>query len=217
MIKHKHIKRCARCGTEYATIVRRQQYCTQHCATRSPRPHGRKPDAERFWPKVEKNGPIPAHRPDLGPCWLWMASTTKGYGLFSMGGKLNRASTGAHIWSYTQLVGPVPEGLHLDHLCRVTRCVNPAHLEPVTCRENLMRGVGFTAGYAKQTHCVNGHPFDEKNTRVHPTKGWRECRKCDTEYNKRRRPAINQRRRELLARKKAQAALRQSPDPPVRP
>lgn len=92
--------------------------------------------AERFWDRTDLNGPVPEYRPDLGPCWLWSGALHNGYGGFFADGQRWRV----HRWSYEFLVGPIPEGLHLDHLCRVRHCVNPAHLEPVTNQENIRRG-----------------------------------------------------------------------------
>ncbi len=77
---------------------------------------------------------------------------------------------------YEQLVGPIPPGLHLDHLCRNTSCVNPDHLEPVTVAENVLRGVGITAQNAQRTHCRRGHKFTAQNTYRHG--GKRHCRIC---------------------------------------
>jgi hypothetical protein len=92
---------------------------------------------QRFWPKVDKNGPVPEWDPDLGPCWLWTASTNVGgYGQFSLD---NRPMT-SHRFSYSSIVGEIPEGYFLDHLCRVRLCCNPTHLEPVTPQENTLRG-----------------------------------------------------------------------------
>lgn len=113
--------------------------------------------------------------PNTG-CWLWMMSTRPdGYGEFYTGVvKLTRL---AHRVAYMMFVGPVPEGLDLDHLCRVRSCVNPAHLEPVTRRTNLLRGRGVTARNAAVTTCPAGHVYDEVNTYRYP-KGSRYCRTC---------------------------------------
>ena len=109
-----------------------------------------------------------------GFCWLWTGALDgKGYGRVSVGGKVVRA----HRWAYEALVGPIPSGLHLDHLCRVKTCVNPDHLEPVTHRVNLERGRGVLLR-APKTHCKHGHEYDEKNTRIN-SKGRKVCRACD--------------------------------------
>jgi hypothetical protein len=78
-----------------------------------------------------------------------------------------------HRWFYEQANGPIPDGLELDHLCRNPRCCNPAHLEAVTHAENMARGKA-----AQQTHCIQGHPFDEANT-YYRRSGTRDCRACN--------------------------------------
>jgi len=118
-------------------------------------------------------------------CWEWQLGLTKGgYGTYR--------NTTAHRWVYEQLVGSIPAGLQLDHLCRVRHCVNPDHVEPVTPRENLMRGETLTAARAVQTHCIHGHEFTLENTRVKPN-GCRECKTChrnqSREYGRRKRRA----------------------------
>ena len=119
--------------------------------------------AERFWTKVEFTD----------TCWLWTAArTSRGYGEFHHANRIRVA----HRWAYEFCVGPIPEGLTLDHLCRVRHCVLSDHLEPVTNRVNLLRGEGFTAQQARQTHCKHGHPFDEANT--YRWRGHRACRTC---------------------------------------
>lgn len=134
----------------------------------------RKPIPERFWAKVDKDGPVPEHRPNLGPCWLWTAATLWGYGIFTIA---KHQPAKAHRVAYELEIGPVPDGLTLDHLCRVRRCVRPSHLEPTTMRENTLRGVGITASNARKTHCKRGHPFNAANTYVNP-RGQRSCRPC---------------------------------------
>ena len=132
-----------------------------------PRPFRSHEEWERsFWTHVKKTD----------TCWNWTpASGRNGYGRFRALGESRRKMV--HRIAYELLVGPVPLGLQLDHLCRNRACVNPAHLEPVTHRENVLRGVSRTAVNALKTHCINGHKFTEENTYV-GARGWRECRTC---------------------------------------
>lgn len=105
-------------------------------------------------------------------CWLWdKPNEITGYGSFNAGP--------AHRWSYEYLIGEIPEGLQLDHLCRVRHCVNPYHLEPVSARENLMRSPITLAGInARKTHCIRGHEFTSENTYL-AKRGSRACRACN--------------------------------------
>jgi hypothetical protein len=131
----------------------------------SPSFRARITPAERFWEKVVKTD----------TCWLWTGHIDGGgYGRFRP-----RASRSpfAHRWAYEEVVGPVPEGLELDHVCRVRHCVNPDHLEPVTHRENILRSDNFMAHRARQTHCKWGHEFTPENTIARPG-GLRGCREC---------------------------------------
>ncbi len=125
----------------------------------------------RFWVKVNKTE----------TCWLWTAAKIKGYGAFEFGGKLRLA----HRLSYEMAKGPIPAGLQIDHLCRVPHCVNPAHLEAVTPRENQLRGFGVSGVNARRTMCRRGHPFDETNT--YTWGGKRCCRTCRTDATHRYR------------------------------
>ncbi|KKK62121.1 hypothetical protein LCGC14_3007490 [marine sediment metagenome] len=135
---------------------------------------------ERFWSKVNKQGPIPEYAPHLGSCWLWTAGCNdSGYGLFWEDGKPVRA----HRWAYEQEHDLIPEGKQLDHLCRTRHCIRASHLEPVTCRENLMRGDTLAAREAKLMYCPQGHSYDEENTYVYP-QGRRECRECRRQRRK---------------------------------
>jgi hypothetical protein len=120
---------------------------------------------ERFWSKVDRNAD--------NECWPWKASLRmNGYGQFMLAGH----NVAAHRLAYEMVVGPIPEGLDLDHLCRNRTCCNPAHLEPVTRRENARRGIKGVL----TTHCPQGHPYDEANTRI-TRNGWRSCRACGRE------------------------------------
>lgn len=130
---------------------------------------------QRFWSRVEKTP----------TCWLWTGYTTsRGYGQLGKGSGPTQAHL-AHRVAYELLVGPVPAGLELDHLCRNPPCVNPSHLEPVTHAENMRR-----AG-AVVTQCKHGHPYDEANTYIRPDRGTRQCRACSrvNQANIRRRAA----------------------------
>jgi hypothetical protein len=133
------------------------------------------PLTERFWAKVDKNGQIPVSRPDLGPCWQWTARLTGGYGRLWCDGK----QLLAHTLSYRMLRGEIPNGMDIDHLCRNRGCVNPDHMEPVTERENTLRGIGPSAQNATKTHCKRGHPLDETNTKV--INRHRVCKTCNRE------------------------------------
>lgn len=125
---------------------------------------------------------------DSSGCWLWQGfRLPTDYGTFTANGRTQIA----HRLAYELFVGPIPDGLHLDHLCRVRRCVNPAHLEPVTVQENVLRSESPAALHAKQTHCVHGHPFDVENTYRPPSSSMRQCRTCNRDRDRlraRRRP-----------------------------
>lgn len=136
--------------------------------------------AERFWVKVDRCG--------SDECWPWLAyRDRKGYGRMLVGSRRDGSRTYklAHRIAYELLVGAVPDGLEIDHLCRNPGCVNPAHLEAVTHRENLLRGESPSALHSRKTHCPKGHPYDEENTYVEPS-GRRRCRICERAKTQRR-------------------------------
>lgn len=115
------------------------------------------------------------------PCWLWTGRITEqGYGVLHGGAHVLYT----HRVSYELHVGPIPEGLHIDHLCRNRACCNPEHLEPVTCRENVRRSpIALAAINARKTHCDSGHEFTPANTNL-DDKGNRSCRACRSAHNR---------------------------------
>lgn len=117
-------------------------------------------------------------------CWLWQGNKSDdGYGHVKLGleAESGRRTEQAHRWAYERWIGPIPEGLQLDHLCRTPPCVNPAHLEAVTSGENTRRHTRLI------TECPAGHPYDKANTYV-GHKGKRACRACARLRDAARRP-----------------------------
>jgi len=125
----------------------------------------------QFWCRVEKRS--------ADECWPWIGHrNSQGYGRFYRG---EHDTVPAHRLAYELLVGPIADGLVIDHLCRNRACCNPAHMEPVTNGENVRRGIGVTAENARKTHCKHGHEFTPENTYIYPggtKKGHRECLRC---------------------------------------
>ena len=137
---------------------------------------------QSFWDLVER-----------GPgCWLWLGGKrADGYGRFTMNGYRYYA----HRLSYQMTAGEIPDGLGLDHLCRNTSCVNPTHLEPVTQKENVLRGMGIMAMEARQTHCIHGHEFTMDNIYTYSKQpSQRKCRICRRDrsvaYRERQKAAL---------------------------
>jgi len=133
---------------------------------------------ERFWEKV---GP----HDDPNVCWLWLGAVTgknkpsdRGYGQLRVDGK----SVLTHRFSYALCFGPIPKGMTIDHVkargCTNTLCVNPYHLEVVTLKVNILRGISPSALHAKVTHCPQGHPYNEENTYYGKTRRHRHCKIC---------------------------------------
>lgn len=115
---------------------------------------------DRFMDKVDKTG----------TCWLWKSCLNEwGYSRFSVRGKPQLA----HRVSYEHFRESIPKGLVIDHLCRVPRCVNPEHLEVVTNKINLMRGISQSAINARKKVSICGKPFD------YTKNGKRFCSNCD--------------------------------------
>lgn len=138
---HSHLAQLAR-GRPLTPVTRRET----------------EPEEDRFWRKIQ---------PAPDGCWLWTgASDAKGYGWFK-----SDTTLVAHRWAYLFLIGEIPDGLHLDHLCRRPSCVNPYHLDPVPTAVNTQRGV------EARTHCKHGHPITAESTGYNPG-GYRFCRIC---------------------------------------
>jgi len=135
--------------------------------------YSRRPILERLLEKIEIGG----------DCWLWTgAQSSAGYG--SIGAGTGTKTIPTHVVMYQAEFGPVPDGLEIDHLCRVRRCCNPNHLEAVTHLENVRRGNGGQH-WRNKTHCPTGHPYNEENTYVSP-RGRRHCRTCERVRNRSR-------------------------------
>lgn len=136
-----------------------------------------KPLIDRFLEKVELTA----------TCWLWKASTkARGYGRLLFDGK----GLPAHRAAYLLFVGPPPDDLVADHLCRNRACVNPWHIEFVSPRTNCIRGISSPAMNARKTHCKNGHPFDENNTNAR-SPNVRRCRACNRDRVSRIRRGVS--------------------------
>lgn len=135
-----------------------------------------------FWSKVDV--PLSA-----SGCWIWTACLDRdGYGRIRVNGKQDYV----HRFAYELLVGPIPAGLCIDHLCRSTNCVNPLHMEVVTRGENGLRGTGPPATFARRTHCIHGHKWTVENTRWRRSRDGnsnetRICRACVSEQSRQRR------------------------------
>lgn len=132
--------------------------------------------SDKFWSKVRKTK----------SCWLWIGGKASGgYGKFRMGKK----TCLAHRISYEISNGKVLNSFTLDHLCRNRICVNPIHLEPVTAKENILRGIGLAASNARKVQCPRNHPYD----RIAPN-GQRYCVQCKaisvSKYRKKRKDNI---------------------------
>lgn len=120
-----------------------------------------------LYPKIYKRLTVTIELFNGTPCWVWQGCTSSGYGKVDVEGRLLLV----HRVMYELFKGAIPKGLHIDHLCRNRSCCNPYHLEPVTPRENVSRGKQLI------THCPQGHPYNDKNTRT-TSEGKRQCKEC---------------------------------------
>lgn len=125
----------------------------------------------------------------VGACWVWLGRAERGYGYTDLKQSDGRwKKHRVHRVVYEDLVGPIPPGLVLDHLCRNKLCALPTHLEAVDDRTNVLRGIGVTAQNARKTHCKNGHELNEANL-YRGYRRHRECRTCSRERERRFRLA----------------------------
>jgi hypothetical protein len=147
---------------------------------------------QRLWEKISPE-------PNSG-CWLWTGyADPLGYGQTYVDGRVRWA----HRAAYEFYVGKIPDGLVLDHKCRVPCCVNPDHLEPVTQKVNVRRGLVYG-----KTHCKLGHQFDEANTYLNPRNGSKSCKACRAMRAQKpeRREWVRNYMRDRYARKRAALA-----------
>lgn len=141
------------------------------------------PLEQRFWPQVEKTD----------TCWLWRGWIDKdGYGNIHGFGK----QQGSHRVAWMMLNGAVPDGLVIDHICRVRNCVNPEHLRAITFVQNVMCGEGPCARHKRKTHCTNGHELTEENVHLRGGGKWRSCRICERAADKRKRGRRREKQRQ---------------------
>jgi hypothetical protein len=177
-----HSMVCTRCSGSYVGDIR-SRYCSPECRKAAwdesdvrsrlrrkqlpQSPHAwTAPEAKRFWDRVVRD--------DEG-CWTWLGGhDANGYSKFAVRG----FSRYVHRLMHELLVGSIPDGLELDHLCRNTGCIRPDHLEAVTHRENLLRGAGIVAKNAQKTHCINGHEYTPENTYWRRDGKGKQCRAC---------------------------------------
>lgn len=130
-------------------------------------------------------------------CWDWPGFIQQnGYGS-TRGRRADGApcTEMAHRRAYETLVGPIPDGLTIDHLCRNRRCINPGHMEPVGQGDNVLRGDAGSSRNARKTHCRKGHPFSGANLYLHPrpkNRQHRVCRACHAERQRERKRRLRQ-------------------------
>jgi hypothetical protein len=167
----RHVEAHDLCHTHYAYLRRTGRRPTTAVPT----------SQARFEAKVNRNGPVPVAAPHLGPCSLWTGAKSSGgrHGAVSIDGKRMPAHRAAWVLAGREL----PDGLDLDHLCKVTLCVRIDHLEPKTHRENVLCGDAPSAANARKTHCPKGHPLSGANLFIEAG-GGRRCITCKRDRNR---------------------------------
>lgn len=162
--------KCEVCSTDFhvkpsRAAIGKGRFCSTRCRRSFEFDMPRK-----FWARTLKTD----------SCWQWIGPISReGYGRLQLppaNGK--RDWLLAHRYAYEMLRGPIPAGLHIDHLCRNRACVNPDHLEPVTCATNVLRGVGIAARNHRKSHCVNGHPLSGANLAPRTAASGNLAREC---------------------------------------
>ena len=147
-------------------------------------PHIINNDIARFWSKVDKNGPTPQHKPELGRCWNWLSSLSpSGYARFRSRGQI--FSNYAHVFSFVLHFGKVPTGKEIDHECRNRGCCNPSHLRPLTHRDNVLCGQTIPAHNLTKSECVRGHERTPENSYIDGQRK-KQCRLCEAIRNRER-------------------------------
>lgn len=169
-LPHRH---CPSCGRSFRSRRRSARFCSLECSAKGQRRpnRGGAPLKERVRQGIQID--------DATGCWLWLkALNNQGYGQIRVGDRTELA----HRVAYVAFIGPIPADRELDHKCRMPRCVNPDHLEPVTHAQNIVRGIGPSGARARlyaQTHCKRGHPLSGENIyRSQLRFGRRICRAC---------------------------------------
>ena len=128
-------------------------------------------------------------------CHEWTGAKIRcGYGIFALTKKRHPV---AHRFIYEALVGEIPAGLVIDHVCNNRACVNPAHLRPASHRENILRGNGIASMYAARTHCKNGHELAGSNLAIGKD-GYRTCRICRNKRGAEQNRAFREANRDRL-------------------
>jgi hypothetical protein len=172
---------CERCGAQFSARPDKVakgmgHYCSKRCAVSAIRSASTRPVIDRL-------SDLSIPEPNSG-CRLFLGSLNDaGYGKFGMGhGGWDRA----HRVAYSAFIGPIPDGLTIDHLCRNRACIEPTHLEAVSKRTNTLRGISPAAIHARKTACHNGHEFTEENTYIEIGNSARHCRQCRRDRGKAR-------------------------------
>lgn len=192
---------CPHCQQPFTPKRRAQQFCSLRCAYGSRTANF----VASFWGRVDRSG-----GPDS--CWFWLSTIVDGYGRCRRQGRL----VPAHRVAYEMTVGPIPEGLVLDHVkargCTNKHCVNPAHLEIVTHQVNLLRGDGASGTNARKTHCPRGHEYTDANTLLCQQRygTMRICKQCKHEKDRARHHANREQNNEARRQRKLNARGRRA-------